>query len=176
MTSKKKKKKKILLLRTCRKTSLLSNEFRWIRRRTINRSLSRCSFTRVLYSSFFFSLSLFFSIINPRFQISFFFLPSLSDYGRRVARFEDNAETTEKKEARQRGTWKGASIGSIPMEPSWCRLRNYAGITRPVRRTNSTKDPGDFAEQRVTPLSHLPRRRDRPTSISSTPRGRTITW
>lgn len=72
----KKKKKKIMLLRTCRKTRLLSNEFRWIRRRTINRSLSRCPFTRVLCFFSSHSLSLF---LNNKSKISnFIFFPSFS--------------------------------------------------------------------------------------------------
>lgn len=63
------------------------------------------------------------------------------------------------------------------MEPSWCRLQNYVGITRRGRRADSNgESSGDSARGVEAPFSPPPTANSAATSASSTPRGRTITW
>lgn len=103
-------------MRTCGKTRLLSNKFRWIRRRA--NKLFALSIPFYQTRCFFSSLSFF---LNNKSKISnfiFFFLSSLSDYDRCVARFEDNVETTEGKEAREK---EGLERGLRSARYRWSR-------------------------------------------------------
>jgi len=105
--------------------------------------------------------SLFLSIINPSLSTSSFSYTSLFRRSR-SARYRAWEVTSGQRRQRRKQLSgerreRGFSIDFISMEPSWCRPRNYAGITRPGRQTNSTGGP--WLSQ-SSELSH-PRRQQR---------------
>lgn len=165
-----------MLLRTCRKTRLLSNEFRWIRRRTINRSLSRCPFTRSC-AFFLLSLSLF---LNNKSKISNFIFFSFLLSQITVDAWSD-LRTTPKRQRRKKPDKEGLERGLRSARYRWSRPDADRETTRGL------PDPFVGLIPRQTPAisrSNVLRRSlisldgatDPATSTSSTPRGRTITW